>query len=289
MAIQVITKNLGGRIETMFLDRQVSSCAVTVYTSEGAAKVTDAACTVEALNTTISSAAVAGDTVIDLASATNCFVGRRYLVGSGPGTQSPAETVSIRSLSASTAVLWAPLTLDHAVGSTVKGVRVSYLVTSTAADVVWWNGFADFNPHDGSDVQTETVECFLRKVPETGCDEVDIRRVFPEASKALDSSLDLWDARKQARDRFLYDLGGKNRANAFIGTDIFRDAVAMKFWLLRGFSMGDEWAAALDRLQKQYDQLILDIQTQNPADNNQDGTTSGGDDGGFTVGRIDRA
>lgn len=289
MAIQIVTKGTGGTIETMFLDRHPSSCTVTLYTGEGTAKVTDAVCTVEPLSTTIAAVVEAGDTTIDLASATSCYVGRRYLIGTGPGSQSPAETITVRSLTASTAVLSAPLMIDHAFGATVKGVRVSYAVTSTVADTVWWNGFADFNPHDGSDSQSETVECFLRKVPETGCDEVDLRRVFPAAAKALDVELDLWDARKQARDRFLYDLGGKNRANAFIGTDIFRDAVAMKFWLLRAFSMGDEWAAQLDRLQKQYDQLITDIQTQNPADNDQDGTTSGGDDGGFTVGRLDRA
>ena len=63
----------------------------------------------------------------------------------------------------------------------------------------------------------------------------------------------------------------------------------MKFWLLRRFSFGDDWKVQMDALQAQYDLLIQDIQTQNPADNDQDGTTTGRDDGGFTVGTLERA
>lgn len=288
MAIQVITKNGGGVIETYFLDRQVTSCAVTLYTNIGSAKVSAATCTIDTLNTTLSAATEAGDTTIDLASATSCVVGRRYLVGTVGGTYTP-ETITVRSLAASTATLCAPLLADHQIGATVKGVRAWYTVSAAACDNVWVNGFADFNPADGSDIQTEHVECFLRKIPEQGCDETDIRMVFPPAAKALDTEFDVRAGIKQARDRFLYDLGGKNRAHAFIGTDIFRQCVAIKFWLLRAFAMGDEWADQIKRLQAEYDHLITDIQTQNPADNDQDGTTSGQDDGGFTVGTLERA
>lgn len=289
MAIQVVTRGTGGTIETQFLDRQPASCTVTLYTGNGGAKVTAATCTVDPLATTLSGAAAVGDTTLELASAASCYVGRRYLVGSGPGTASVAETVTVRSLSASTAALWAPLLSPHAIGTTVKGTRVSYAVPAAAADSTWTGGFADFNPHDGSDIQTETVECYLRKIPEQGCDETDLRDIWPQAGKVLDVELDLPAAIKKARDRFLYDLGGKNRANVFIGTDIFRQCVAMKFWLLRRFSFGDEWTKQMDALQAEYDLLVRDIQTQNPADNDQDGTTTSQNDGGFTVGTLERA
>ncbi len=290
MAIQVITKGIGGTIETQFLDRQVASCAVTLYTSQGGVKGTAAAaCTIDPVSTTLSGAAAIGDTQLALASAASVVTGRRYLLGAGSGTATIAETVTVRSLSASTAVLWAPVLSAHALGETFKGVRAFYTVSAGAADVPWVNGFADFNPNDGSDIQTEHVECYLRKIPEQGCDETDLRLVWPQMGKAIDAELDLPAAIKQARDRFLYDLGGKNRANAFIGTDIFRDCVAMKFWLLRKLAFGDDWAPRLKELQDEYDLLIRDIQTQNPADNDQDGTTGGRDDGGFTVGTLDRA
>ncbi len=288
MAIQVVARNLGGVIETQFLDRQPASCAVTLYTGLGGAKVTAAACTIDAFNTTISSDAIAGDDLLDLTSATSCIVGRRYLIGAVGGS-SPQETITVKGLSASTATLWAPLLSAHPVGTTVKGTRAWYTVSAAACDTVWVAGYADFNPNDGSDIQTEHVECFLRKIPERGCDESDLRLVWPSAGKALDTELDLPAAIKQARDRFLYDLGGKNRAHAFIGTDVFRDCVAMKFWLLRRFAFGDDWSKQMDMLQGQYDLLIRDIQTQNPADNDQDGITTGQNDGGFTVGTLERA
>ena len=289
MAIQVVTKNRGGSIETEFLDRQVASCVVTVYTSQGVAKVSAAACTIDAFNTTLAAPASIGDTDIALANATSCVVGRRYRVGSGAGTTSIAETVTVQSLSASTATLIGPLLAAHAMGTTVKGLRASYSVSSAACDQTWVQGFADFDPQDGSDIQTEHVECYLRKIPEQGCDETDLRIVFPQAGKALDAELDIPAALKEARDMFLLDLGGKNRAHVFIGTDMFRRAVARKFWLMRRFSFGEDWKPQMDELQKEYEALIMDLQQQLPADNDQDGRTSGIDDGGFVVATVERA
>ncbi len=288
MSIQVVSKGLGGTIETQFLDRQVTSCHVTLYTSQGVAKVTAQSCTIDALATTLAAPVESGDTTIPLANAVSCIVGRRYLLGSVSGTHTP-ETVTVRSLSASTATVCAPLMNDHAMGDTVKGIRASYTVSSAACDQTWVMGFADFDPQDGSDIQTEHVECYLRKIPEFGCDETDLRIVFPPADLALDAQLDVRAAIKDARDLFLLDLGGKNRAHVFIGTDYFRKAVARKFWLLRAFSFGDEWKDAMDRLQKEYDNLIMDLQQQLPADNDQDGKTSGADDGGFIVATVERS
>lgn len=288
MAIQVVVRSRGGTIETQFLDRHPASCVVTLYTNQGSAKVTAQTCTIDALNTTIATEAVVGDLEIDLASATSCIVGRRYLLGTA-GTGYTPETVTVRSLAASTATLTAPLLAAHPFGEALKGVRASYTVSTGACDSVWINGVADFDPQDGSDVQSETVECYFRKIPEQGCDASDLRLVFPAAGKALDAELDIIAAIKQARDRFLYDLGGKNRAHAFIGTDIFRDAVAIKFWLLRRVSFGEDWKIQMDELQKTYDGLIMDLQQQQPADNDQDGVTGGLDDGGFVVATVERA
>lgn len=288
MAIQVVLRGTGGTIETQFLDRHPASCTVTLYTNQGAAKVSAATCTVDALNTTLSAPVAAGDTTIDLASATSCIVGRRYLLGD-TANAFQAETVTVRSLAVSTATLVAPLLGEHPFGATIKGVRASYVVTGAACDNTWINGFADFNPADGSDIQTETVECYLRKIPEKGCDETDLRMIFPAADMALDAELDLPLAIKDARDMFLLDLGGKNRAHVFIGFDFMRKAVARKFWLMRRFAFGDAWKEQMDVLAAEYENLIMDLQQQLPADNDQDGITGGLDDGGFVVATLERA
>ncbi len=289
MSLQTLIRGVGGTLYTEFLDRHPVSCTVSVYTAQAGLKVSAAACTIDSLSTTLATIAEAGDDSITLTSAVSCYVGRRYLINATSGDTSTAETVTVKSLSASTATLTAPLWSDHAIGSAVKGTRASYVVPAASADAVWVMGYADFNPNDGTDPQSEWVECFLRKIPEFGCDETDLRRVFAEGAKMLSANLDRPSALKQARDRFLLDLGGKNRPNVFIATDIFRDAVAMKFWLLRRFEMGDEWKGTLDDLQAAYDVLVGDIQTQVPADNDQDGTTSSPDDGGYTVGTLERA
>jgi len=288
VSLQVLIKGRGGTIESQFLDRQPTSCTVSLYTSQGGAKVSAATCTVDPVNTTLSIAAEAGDDFVVLTSAASCVVGRRYRIGSSTSAGTP-ETVTVRDLSSSTATLTAPLMRDHALGATFAGTRVSYAVTSTVADVVWVNGYADFEPGDGSDIQSEWVECYLRKIPEQGCDETDLRLVFPAAPTMLEAELDVPAGIKQARDRFLLDLGGKNRPMCLIGTDVFRQAVAIKFWLLRRYGMGDEWKQVMDDLKSEYEKLIQDIQEQVPADNDQDGITSGANDGGFTVGTLERA
>jgi len=288
MAIQVLQKDVGGTIETQFLDRQPSSCTVTLYTDAGTKKVDAASATVDSVATTLSSAAAAKATTIALASATGVVVNRRYRLGAATASTEPHEVVTVKSLSASTATLWAPLLVAHAAGSAVQGTRVSYAVASTAADSTWIGGWADFTPNSG-DVVSEGVDCYLRKIPEFACDESDLRQIWPKADKALDAELDLPAAIKQARDMFLLDLGGKTRSHCFIGADVFRRAVAVKFWLLRRFSFGDAWTAQMDKLEAEYERLVKDLQQQTPADVDQDGTTSGRDDGGWTTISLERA
>ncbi len=287
MSIQNLIKGVGGTIETYFLDRQPTSCTVSLYTGEGAAKVSAAAGTVDTVATTITAQGTKNASSLALASATGVVVGRRYLLG-GVAAAQPHEVVRVKDLTSSTATLWGPLSYTHASASTFKGTRVSYAVSSTVADTVWWDGFADFTPTTG-DVITETVDCTLRKIPEYGCDETDIAQVFPKEGKILDAELDIPTAIKTARDWFLIDLGGKTRAHAFLGADHFRQPIAYKFWLLRRHSLGAEWKENLDQLQADYDRMVQQIQSQVPADVDQDGTTTGVDDGGFTVGTLERA
>lgn len=287
MSIQTLTKGVGGTLETYFLDRQVSTCTVTVRTGEGGIKLDATAATVDTVATTITTQGSAKATSLALSSAAGVVVGRRYLLG-GVSASQPREAVSVKDLTASTATLWAPLRYNHASGTTFKGTRVSYAVASTVCDATWWGGWADWTPNSG-DVQTETVDCTLRKIPEYGCDEADIQQVFPKEGKILDAELDMPRAIKQARDWFLIDLGGKTRAHTFMGADHFRQPIAYKFWLLRRPSMGAEWKDILDELQKDYDRMVTQIQSQVPADVDQDGTTTGQNDGGFTVGTLERA
>ncbi len=287
MAFQTLVKGIGGTVETQFLDRQPASCMVSVYSSTGALKVSSAAAVVDTVNTTLSGAAAARARTVDVTSATSIVVGRRYRLGGPNGTEAD-EVVTVKSLTASTCTLWAPLGVAHVSGATFRGTRVSYAVTSTQADAVWTNGWATFTPPAG-DTLTEAVECYLTKIPDFLCDESDLRLVFPKLGLNLDAETDMVAALREARDETLLDLGGKNRAHAFLGFAELRRQCALKFWLLRRYSFGDEWSAQMDKLEAEYDKRKTEIIANLPIDADQDGITSGGNDVGFTVGRLERA
>jgi len=283
--IQALIKGRSGTIETNFLGARPSTCTVSLYTGEGATKVDEASATVDTVNTTLSAQALKGASSLALADDTSVVVGRRYAIGTQSSTQ-PREVVTVASLASSVATLWAPLNYTHASASTFGGTRVSYAVT-TEADVLWWDGYADFTPDTG-DVQTEVVDCVLRKIPENLIDETDVLRVFPKMGKILDTELDLPGALREARDEFLRAFGGKNRAYCALGADHFRRPAAITFWLLRRYALGPEWAAEMELMEKERDVLISKLESQIPFDNDQDGVTTSANDGGSTVIRLSR-
>lgn len=280
---QSVVLNRGGTLETYFAGRSLTSCNVTLYTSDGTALVEDAACTLDTVSTTITAVAVAatGETDVTLASATGVTAGRRYLVDG-------EEVVGVKELASSVASLWGPLAFSQGTGSTFKGMRVSYDVSASAAANLWWDGYAVFTPNSGEE-QVESVDCVRRKIPQDLIDLSDVYQIIPKATKALSVELDLYRALREARDQMLIDFGGKNRANTILGADHFRRPCAIKFWLLRRTEMGDEWQAQMDILEKEYDRLIQDIISQAPVDADQDGATNGPNDRGFTSIMVERA
>lgn len=287
MPFQVLTKGIGGTVETQFLDRQPASCLVSVYTGEGAAKVSAAAGTVDSVNTTLNGAVLARATTVVVASATGIVTNRRYRIG-GAAAAEADEVITVKGVSGATVTLWAPLGLAHSTGATFQGARVSYAVASTAADNVWTNGWATFTPPSG-DTIVEAVECYLTKIPEFLCDESDLRLVFPKLGKNLDAELDLPQALREARDETLLDLGGKNRAHTFLGAAEFRRQAALKFWLLRRYSFGDEWTAQFTVMEAEYERRKGELISTMPIDADQDGTTTGQSDTGFNSGKLSRA
>ncbi len=285
--IQAVLKGFGGTIDTYFLGARPTSCTMSLYTGDGAVKASAVAATVDTCNTVLASAPGAGDVNITLLSASpSVVVGRRYLIGSASDTE-PSETVTVVAASGANITTAAPLLYGHSVGVAFAGTRVSYAVTSTQADVLWWDGYARWTPNTG-DIQEEVVDCVLRKIPENLIDETDVRLVFPKVTKIVDMELDIKAALREARDEFLRSLGGKNRAYCALGADHFRRPTALTFWLMRRHAMGDEWAEAMDRIEKERDVMIAKIESQIPFDNDQDGTTTSQNDGGYTTIRVQR-
>lgn len=287
MASQTIIKDVGGTIETFFSTQRPATCTVSLYTDRGGAKVDAASATVDTVSTTVSSAVAAAATTVALADASGVISGRRYMLGLASSTE-PLEVVTVRSLASSTATLVYPAVYAHSSGAAFRGGRVSYTVAAASTDVTWWDGYAVFTPATG-DPQTEQVDSCLRKIPDTFPDISDVLQVFPKGKKMLDAELDLSRALRSARDQFLRDVGGKVRAQSYLGVDDFRYAAALRFWITRRPSMGEQSGLELDWLQKEYERELVKLMAQSPADAEQDGVTSGPFDGGMTSGIIERA
>jgi len=283
--IQQLMRNAVGQVETYFLDRHVASCTVTVYTGNGGAVVSDVACEVDETDTTLSSAALAGDADLDITDVSDMVVGRRYLIG---GTAETSEAFTVRELTSVSAVLAAPLVYGHASGAAVKGLRVWYDTTAGDVGSLFWDGYAVFQPVDGSREQTESVDCARRPIPVQLIDETDVRLVFPKDTGALSVEFDYRQGLLEARNEYLIDLGGKNRANTVLGVDYHRRSCALKFWLLRRYEFGEEWQPIFDKMEVEYDRRNEKLISQAPVDADQDGATNGPDDRGFTVISLER-
>ncbi len=276
---QYLLKNIGGTLETYgFFDRTVSSCTVTLYTGQGSKKVDAGPCTIDSVSTTLSADSVVGDTAITATSLAGLVVGRRYAIGTVASTE-PREVVEVKAIVSPNVELWSPLLYDHSVGVTLKGCRVSATIASTACDGLWWDGFADFVP-DSGDTVTESVSCVLRKI-QFVLDETDLLDVFPDGAKILGEAENLPRLIRQACERAILDLGGKNRAHTLLGSDHFRPFFALKFWLLRRFEIGEDWKSTMDSVEQEYTNLKRQLIDQVPVDADQDGTTTGASDGGI--------
>jgi hypothetical protein len=279
--MQAVIVNRGGLIETNFLDVRPSSVLVSMFNGEGSQKIGSLAATLDTVSTTVSVTVAKGATSISLADATSVVIGRRYAIGS-VYTARAREVVTIKDLTASTATFWGPLNYAHNSGDAFGGTRAYYNVLSTQADALWWDGYSDWVPNTG-DVITEVVDCVLRKIPTVIIDETDLLRVFPKMQKIIDAELDLPSTLLEASAEFLRTFGGKNRAHCGLGADHFRRPVALTWWILRRYSLGDAHSAMMDLMEKERDNLIKNLESSIPFDNDQDGVTTGRSDGGYTV------
>lgn len=287
MAIQTLIKSVGGTIETYFEAARPASVTVTLYTDTGSKKVDGVAGSVDSVSTTVSSAVSANSTTVALSSASGVVSGRRYILGT-TGSTAPQEVVTVKSLSASTATLFAPTAYAHNSGDAFRCGRVTYTVSSTSADAVWYGGWADFAP-DSGDTQTETVDCALRKIPDNLLDKADLLQVFPKGQKMLDAELDLPKALREARDQFLVEVGGKVRVHQMYGAQEFKRGAALTFWLLRRYSFGDEWQPIFEQMSKDREREMTKLQAQIPVDTDNDSTTDGPFDHNFVAGLLNRA
>ena len=287
MPIQTLVKDVTSTLETFFYGARPTSCTVTLKTDRAATKINAAAATVDTVNTTTSAAVAAGATTIAVDSASGIVSSRRYILGVDAST-APQEVVTVKSVASSTATLFAATLFAHNSGDTFAGGRVSYDVPAASCDTTFWDGYAVFTPLTGDPI-TEVVDCALRKIPDDLISISDVQQVFPRAKEMLCAVLDVSKALTEARVKIMQDVGGPVRTSTMIGNEEFKYAASLAFWLRRRYAFGDEWVETYDKMAEDYEHVIAKLRAQIPADVDQDGITSGREDGGRTMPRLERA
>lgn len=251
-------------MSTFFVGRRPSSCTMSIVGTENVEIVSDAVCTVDPVNTTLSVAALAGDETLTLTSAVGVTTKRRYLVGD--------EEVTLRSISGSVASLWAPVERGHAVATPFQGLRVSYAVSGGVAAAESFDLQAVFTPDTG-DEQVEVLNFVTRKIPDDLISEVDLRKLVPKSVQSISQETDMHAALRDARDELIIDLGGRQRASRLLGTDVMRRLAALRFWLDRRLEFGDAYRDTMSDLAREYAESIAQVRAGSPI-----GTPSGGAD-----------
>jgi len=126
--------NGSGSITFDLPSRPSGAGTATVRSMGGAAQATPTP-TLDAVNTTLSSAAAAGSTSLAVTSATGIVAGRRYLVGGAEATG--GESVLVAAVSGLAVSLARPLARAKASGAAVQGTRITVAVSSACtAEIV---------------------------------------------------------------------------------------------------------------------------------------------------------
>jgi hypothetical protein len=110
------------------------TCTVYLATdSDDGGGVTESAttgsCSIDAVDTTLSAAAAAGDTEVSVASAASIARGQRYLISAGAGGD--RELAEVAAISGTTISLRRPLQNAYASGADFEGTRISISVNAT--------------------------------------------------------------------------------------------------------------------------------------------------------------
>lgn len=112
--------------------RPASGPTVTLYKPDGTELVASSAATLDAVDTTISASAAAGDTSVTLTAVTGVAVGRDYLL---KNVSSQREWKRVKAVNTTTKVVMFTEGLRHAYASadTFQGTRLSFAVTALHA------------------------------------------------------------------------------------------------------------------------------------------------------------
>ncbi|MBL0219658.1 MAG: hypothetical protein IPQ07_38060 [Myxococcales bacterium] len=188
-----------------------------VKTTSGAATQTSSAPTLDAVNTTLSGAVVAGASTLNLTSGSGVVVGRRYLVGGSESTG--GEMITVKAYAANVATLVRPIRSAQPSGATFQGTRLTFAVTGASVSAPQRNMRVEWTPASGDeDLATALPFDALRYAPVTFLSTEDLRDLDPLLVKRLSSGVWLPAVAERAWTVLLGHISQKIDPGGVVGT-----------------------------------------------------------------------
>lgn len=218
---QHILYNVGGTVSIWAPVRPVATQTVSCYTGGGGEVFAAQDATIEAIDTTLSSAATVGSRSLAVASATGIAAGSTLLLSS-------FEQVVVKSISGTDVTLRRPLLDSHASGAAAQSCKLSYAVTAEQAATLFWDGRLEWLVDEGEAAETvyhQAAICTKHRFYRAA-DEADWLDEEPLLYDVLDPNADP----DRQLDRALNDVVSRlsalteGRAWSYVGPDSFKRA-----------------------------------------------------------------
>jgi len=216
----VMTQHLmfeqGGTLELFLIDRPTGTPTVRLIGGDGAEVMAATNVTVSSIDTTVNGAISKGDSTVTLTNASDITAGDRFWL------RTPDEEVRCKTKSGNTVTLWSPLLYAHADTVTAEGTRLSYAADSDDANVLFWDGRAEWV------IDTTTyrhTHCIITKYPfyraATVTDLVDEE---PHIEQLLSDETDAERLLDRGLDDVIKQIASRQRAWVYAGANVFAQA-----------------------------------------------------------------
>lgn len=234
-------------------DRADATPSFTVTGPSGGVLLTSTPATLDAVDTTLASAAAAGATSVSVTSASGVTVGRKYLLGGPEATG--GERVTVRAVSGATVSLARPLRTSKSNGASFRSTRVECAVTAAAVPS-YGRHYRLTISWDVSTVDQPPVEVpfdVTRYVPLTHLSVDDVADLDPILAKRLPAGLWAPALIAQSWDMLLRRVAAKKEPGALIGSIDLTTPHAYLFRALLAETAGSDFATYRDDLRARYD------------------------------------
>jgi prepilin-type processing-associated H-X9-DG protein len=258
-----------GGVISIDLPERPSNARVSIRDGHGTELLSEQTATVSTIQTTLNTAASAGDTSINVASTTGILSGSTFWLQDVP------EQVLAKSVASATGTvtLWRKLREAHANAATAEGTTVNYSITeaTNGVNTLFWDGHAVWNMDGGDFLRHTAVECTKYPLVDLTGDQ-DLLDEDPKIYDKLDDEHSAARARQRAAEDVFARIGAKDRARVFADSGhSFKRAIVYQWFInfYRG-QTGDE-AREQMRTYSEFLEGEMDRLGLIPRDTDQDG------------------